>query len=329
MENLLAIVIPAYKGAYLSKTLESIANQTVQRFILYIGDDASPDPIEEIVQSSQVRKDRLVYRRFPENLGRKALTEHWNRCIAMCSEPYVWLFSDDDVMTPDCVESFYRALGETNGKYDLYRFQTSMINNEDKVIAMNPPHPKVEAWEKFAYFLLRQLRFACQQEMIFRRRKYDSIGSFINFPLAWCSDHAFAIACAKPYGIYTMEEGRVLFRQSGTNFSSQRGRQIDRQKLMAAEQFVAWLMTQFNDLDVESFPNRETMRLLAKERFLYSLRLHGCHRSAGEFLRVYRFLLQTLGEKRFSALTRIGYYELKLLVEKMKRFQKIMMFPSN
>lgn len=329
MENLLAIVIPAYKAIYLSKTLESIAGQTNQNFRLYIGDDASPDSVEKIVQLSKVRKDTLVYQRFPENLGKESLTEHWKRCIEMSSEPYVWLFSDDDVMTPNCVESFYRALETTTGKYDLYRFQTSVINNEGKVIAVNPPHPKCEPWLTFAYFLLRQLRFTCQQEMIFSRRKYESIGGFMNFPLAWCSDHAFAIACAKPNGIYTMEEGRVLFRQSKANFSSQRGREIDCQKLLAGEKFVAWLMTEFNDPDGEGFPNKETMSSLAKERFLYSLRLHGCHRSAREFLRVYRFLLETLGEKRFSALARIGYYELRLLVEKIKRFQKIIMFPSN
>lgn len=323
MENLLAIVVPAYKATYLSKTLESIASQTVQDFRLYIGDDASPDPIEKIVQSSQVRKDRLVYRRFLVNIGKESLTEHWNRCITMSSEPYVWLFSDDDIMTPECVENFYRALERTNGKYDLYRFQTSVINKEDKIIAINPPHPKFETWETFAYFLLKQLRLTCQQEMIFTRRKYNSIGGFINYPLAWCSDHAFAIACAKPNGIYTMEEGRVLFRQSGANFSSQRGREIDAQKLLAAEKFVTWLMSQFSELGGENFPSKETMISLAKERFLYSLRLHGCHHSVWKFLEVYRFLSQTLGEKRLSALARISYYELKLLVEKIKRFPKI------
>ena len=40
----LAIVIPAYKGRFLKETLDSIAVQAHKdEFVLYIGDDASPE----------------------------------------------------------------------------------------------------------------------------------------------------------------------------------------------------------------------------------------------------------------------------------------------
>ena len=35
----LAIILPAYKGRFLSETLDSVAAQTCRDFVLYIGDD--------------------------------------------------------------------------------------------------------------------------------------------------------------------------------------------------------------------------------------------------------------------------------------------------
>ena len=48
-QNKLAIVIPAYKSTFLAAALDSIAAQTCQDFTLYIGDDCSPNNLEEIV----------------------------------------------------------------------------------------------------------------------------------------------------------------------------------------------------------------------------------------------------------------------------------------
>lgn len=67
----LAIVIPAYKAAFLKETLDSIAVQAHKdEFVLYIGDDASPERLDKIVESYQ-NKVNLVYHRFSENMGAK------------------------------------------------------------------------------------------------------------------------------------------------------------------------------------------------------------------------------------------------------------------
>lgn len=69
----MAIVIPAYKGRFLKETLDSIAVQTHKdEFVLYIGDDASPERLDKIVESYQ-NKVNLVYHRFSENMGGKDL----------------------------------------------------------------------------------------------------------------------------------------------------------------------------------------------------------------------------------------------------------------
>lgn len=99
----MAIVIPAYKGRFLKETLDSIAVQAHKdEFVLYIGDDASPERLDKIVESYQ-NKVNLVYHRFSENMGGKDLVAHWERCIQLSAEPFIWLFSDDDLMPADGV----------------------------------------------------------------------------------------------------------------------------------------------------------------------------------------------------------------------------------
>ena len=89
----MAIVIPAYKGRFLKETLDSIAVQAHKdEFVLYIGDDASPERLDKIVESYQ-NKVNLVYHRFSENMGGKDLVAHWERCIQLSAEPFIWLFS--------------------------------------------------------------------------------------------------------------------------------------------------------------------------------------------------------------------------------------------
>lgn len=108
----MAIVIPAYKITYLRETLESISRQTDKRFNLYIGDDCSPYDIESVVKEYE-NKIPLTYKRFDTNLGGKDLVAQWERCIEMTKdEEYIWLFSDDDTMDPECVASFYKVLSE-------------------------------------------------------------------------------------------------------------------------------------------------------------------------------------------------------------------------
>ena len=46
----LEVYIPAYKGRFLKETLDSIAVQAHKdEFVLYIGDDASPERLDKIV----------------------------------------------------------------------------------------------------------------------------------------------------------------------------------------------------------------------------------------------------------------------------------------
>ena len=156
MNHSIAIVIPAYKATFLSATLDSIAAQTCKDFTLYVGDDCSPEPIGRIVEAYR-DKINMVYQRFDSNLGGTDLVAQWERCIAMSEdEPYIWLFSDDDVMEPNCVEELLRQIDRTNGVYDLYHFDVDRIDERGRLISSKEDYPTIlTAYQRKILFVCR------------------------------------------------------------------------------------------------------------------------------------------------------------------------------
>src|SRR5690606_24954974 len=106
--NKLAIVIPAYKSRYILLTIKSILSQTNTNFHLYIGIDGPNFELENILSPFQ-HHPLISIHTFKENLGLTDLVGQWNRCVKLSTkEEYVWLFPDDDIMSHECIESFYQ-----------------------------------------------------------------------------------------------------------------------------------------------------------------------------------------------------------------------------
>lgn len=237
--HVLAVVIPAYKPDFFRAALESVVGQTDRRFRVYVGDDGGPPEIAHICSDLSSSGVEIVYRRFEENLGRRSLTAHWNRCVALSSEPWVWLFSDDDVMAPDCVASIHEELSQGAGD-DVLRFDTDVIDGHGKTIAVNAPHPSLETGGDFIYARLRAERNSYVVEYVFRREAFDRTGGFPDYPVAWCSDDVAWYSFAGGHAIRTLSQGRVQWRASGLNITDAKGKH-QREKLEAGSRFLRFV----------------------------------------------------------------------------------------
>jgi glycosyltransferase involved in cell wall biosynthesis len=249
MNQSLTIAIPYFKRRYLEAALESLARQSDQNFDVFIGDDASPENPSGIIKQFQGRLN-IKYRRFPENLGGNSLAAHWNRCVQETASEWVWLFSDDDMVSENCVAEFYKVLAGTDGSFDLYRFNTKIINAEGKIIYDPPKHPMVEAADEFLFAKFIDRRTSCAVEYIFRRSAFNTRGGFINFPLAWCSDDASWLAFSRRTGIRTIQNADVQWRLSDSNLSAANPALI-KIKLNAFRQYLLWLRGEFPDPTIQ------------------------------------------------------------------------------
>ena len=239
---MLAIVIPYYKLTFFDAVLQSLAIQTDQRFKVYIGDDASPEDSSKLLKKYQGKFD-FIYHRFEENIGGIALTQQWERCIAMTGdEQWIMILGDDDVLQENCVASFYVNLSDINvNDCKVIRFATQVINQDNKLISDIYYHPQIE---NSVEFIMRKFKGGTRSslsEFVFYKKALLDV-QFKNFPLAWFSD-LLAVLEVSNFGlIYTITDAVVSFRLSGENITSKTDNLVLKNE--ASFQFYYYLLDQ-------------------------------------------------------------------------------------
>lgn len=251
----LAVVIPAYRAEFLGAALDSLLAQTSHgNFHVYVGDDASPQPLTEICEARRLAGLPLSYHRFADNCGARNLVSQWNRCVHLSrGEEWVWLFSDDDVADPRCVELFFSELKRRGPEVNVLRFNTATIDREGKLVKRHPLHPAVESAEAFAYYRLTFQRNSYAPDHIFRRAAFDRHGGFVSFPFALGSDDVSWITFAGDKPLVTIPEALVYWRYSGQN-TSLFGAGHHVEKLLALTEVGAWMRMRFVGQPVQLDP---------------------------------------------------------------------------
>ena len=238
----IAIIIPAYKSEYLTTTLDSLVKQTDESFNVYIGDDNSPNNLFEIVEK-YTDKLNLLYKKFNENLGGKDLVAHWNRCMEMPKdEEWFILFSDDDILDPDCIRLLQQEIQNTN--YDVHHFNLKIIDANGNLLNSPTAYPKHLPALDFFKLLYTYKIDARMPEFAFRISHFRETGGFIPFELAMCSDNATVISCAYVKGINTIENTYVRWRNSGKNVSAAtESKPVNIKMFEALVSFFNWMNT--------------------------------------------------------------------------------------
>ena len=234
----LAIVIPAYKPHFFREALGSLERQTDKSFIVYVGDDASPYDLASICEPFKATME-LRYHRFAANMGQSNLVGHWTRCLSLSSEPWVWLFSDDDVMEDGCVKAVLDRIRKDAGAIDIYHFDVLEIDVQGYVVREAKGFPDHLSSYAFALARTSLTISSYAPDYVFSRAAWLRAGGFEKFPLAWCSDDATWIKIALRAGIHTIRGQKIRWRMSGVNISSA-SKHSAVEKLVAASQYVGW-----------------------------------------------------------------------------------------
>jgi glycosyltransferase involved in cell wall biosynthesis len=248
MTSQLAIIIPAYKEKFLEKTLISLVNQTNKDFNVYVGDDNSPYDLKSICDKFASVLN-IEYVKFENNIGAKNIIEQWDRCIALSkNETWIWLFSDDDIADVACVDLFYSTIKKDNAYFDVYRFNTRVINDNDQIIGESVESPTVDTSVNMAYNILMGNRGNSMPDHIFSRVIYEKYG-FVKTDWAQGADWATSIQFASDKGIYTIPGAKVNWRLSSMNISGTV--QCEREKKIRGHlQCLSWIINYFQFLEI-------------------------------------------------------------------------------
>ena len=218
---MLAVVIPYYKLAFFKKTLKSLANQTDKRFKVYIGDDASLENPEDLLNSYRDKFD-FVYHRFEENLGSISLVKQWERCIDLSeNEEWIMILGDDDYLDDKVVASWYENYHLFDKKAEVIRFASKMVMQDKNEISNIFEHPMWEIATDAYFRKFNHQTRSSLSEYIFSRKTYNKY-HFYNYPLAWNSDDQAWLDFSDNKPIYTINESNVYFRLSSLNVSGKK-----------------------------------------------------------------------------------------------------------
>lgn len=218
---MLAIIIPYFKIVFFEATLRSLAQQTDQRFKVYIGDDASPNNPQNLLRQFEGFFD-FEYHRFESNLGGISLTKQWERCIALShNEPWLMLLGDDDVLGTNVVEEFYKVQEQNLEAPNVLKFASCTIDAFGTQISKVYQHPIIEKATDAYYKKYIWESRSSLSEYIFRRSSYLNFG-FVHYPLAWHSDDQAWLDFTDGGLIYCINDALVQVRLSSENISGQK-----------------------------------------------------------------------------------------------------------
>ena len=216
---MLSIVIPYYKITFFEATLQSLAAQTCYDFKVYIGDDASPENPETLLEKYKGKFD-FKYHRFESNLGGSSSVKQWKRCIALSeNEEWIMILGDDDVLGDNVVKEFYDSLPEIEQLgINVVRYSTQIIDEITKTTSKIFVNPKVENAADF--YCRRDIGLVrCSlSEHIFRKKSYLKY-SFQDYPLAWHSDDYAWIQFAENKPILAINNEKISIRVSNESLT--------------------------------------------------------------------------------------------------------------
>ena len=227
--NAISVILPVYNGLpYLKQSVQSVLDQSFQDFELLILDDSSTDAgCWEYLSGLQDARIRLS--RNPVNKG---LFPNLNALIRASGGPLIKLWSQDDIMHPDCLQetiAFHHRYPDIGFSYSA----REIIDENGRII--HPPKADVtpewidrELHSRISFFtgsiagnianvtILRtaldkvglfrdDMRISGDFDMWVRLAQYYPVG-FLQKPLIQLRDHAGQLSRQEKYYIFHLKE---------------------------------------------------------------------------------------------------------------------------
>lgn len=236
----LTIIVPYYKIAFFKETLLSLENQSCKDFELFIGDDCSPDCSKNLTEKI-LHTTPFRYKKYIENLGGENLVRQWERVIsdAILSEWFM-ILGDDDVISYNFVEEFYKNLPEINTyQCNVIKYSQCWIDGNSNRINEFTDYGQLLDGGENLNFKLSQAHRSSLSEYIFRTDSYRKVG-FQKFPLAWGSDDVAVLEFSAEKPIFFIKNAHVFVRMSSENISGKEDNQAE--KLEAKLEYEKYLL---------------------------------------------------------------------------------------
>lgn len=116
LSPLVSVVVISYNsGKYIEETLDSIYNQSYENIELIISDDGSADTTVLLANNwLEQKKQRFVNSAVLEVIENTGISSNLKRGIVSSSGEWIKSIAADDILTPDCVETYIAAANNSS-----------------------------------------------------------------------------------------------------------------------------------------------------------------------------------------------------------------------
>jgi glycosyltransferase involved in cell wall biosynthesis len=216
MNTLFSILIPAYKSTFLKECLDSIIQQSYPYFEVIVVNDASPEPLDEIVQN--YRDERIRYYKNKNNIGAVDVVDNWNKCLDYSSGDYVICMGDDDRLCSNCLEVYNNLIDQYPG-IGLLHGWTEVINENSEVIELGTHRCQKESAMSLLWHRIHAYSIQYIGDFCYNAKDLKSRGGFYKLPAAWGSDNISAILAAGKNGVVNTQEVVFQYRRNTRTIS--------------------------------------------------------------------------------------------------------------
>jgi len=294
-EYKLAIVIPFYKIDFFEGTLASLASQTNQNFNVYIGNDASPDSPERLIEKYN-KNNNFYYKRFEDNLGGIGkLSEQWERCIDLSeqNEEWIMILADDDYISPNFVEVFYAnlKLAELNNAL-LLRFKMRRVSEENNFL-VDLEQPMLHCAVDYVWDDETHKRFISISENVFTRKLYQE-KKFRKYPLAWRVPMMMYLDFTNVGMVLGINEAFVAIRRSNQQLSWRKD--VDEFKKQSMELFYYDVINEYSHA-FQKFQNLKFLKVYTfykTNKLNFKKPLFLLYKEYGGLIEVFKYFIKNL-----------------------------------
>lgn len=136
--EMISVIMSTYnRGKKISRSVESILQQTVRDIEFIICDDCSTDDTYSTLQKIAKSDNRVKLIKNEHNMG---LQKSLNRCLSQCNGDYIARMDDDDFSLPDRFETQLKFL-QDNPEYSFVGSNADEVFDDHSLVTDLPVHP--------------------------------------------------------------------------------------------------------------------------------------------------------------------------------------------
>lgn len=134
----ISILVPLYNTPkeFLLQMIDSVKDQTYGKWELCLADgsDSEHGYVEEICRQYAGQDSRILYRKLDRNEG---ISGNTNQCLKMAAGEYIGLFDHDDILHPEALYEYVKAINEQQADYIYCDETTFKGNNINHMLTMH------------------------------------------------------------------------------------------------------------------------------------------------------------------------------------------------